>query len=225
MDNYGFFVRGDHGQYQIDGVNPGINLLNKQQHNLSGGRVRSSPRGPGERGYWVSPLSHQPATVLVAVNSATWTCVNWDATGFYLGQPLDASAGLATLYEFGTGSGVWPSSDYGLSVFNADGVEVFNSNWRPLRVHDAIVVNSYTSYSMSLPAGRQYAIAFSGGADGQKKKGGASDIAEFWRCYCRIINNQLEVNYFSWQWFVMPVDVFSETLFPMSILIIDVTNY
>lgn len=226
--SYGLIVKGLHGVMQIDGKHSAMNLLEKTTVLMSGGRVGTS--STSSTGYWHNLPNTNPGTSIVAVKSSTWVRVggmNGKVSNrrlINLFQCLDAPRGNITVYQFGEQAFNWYRLTYGLSVRNEVGKEVFNSNWQSMRVHDVVILSPPipSQYTYTLPNnGREYAIAVGGGSQSVED---AFGVGYFWSYFARQNGNKIEIDYKTDTTYPSSSDYFVMGDFPLTILIIDVTD-
>lgn len=216
---YGLKIYGQHGVLQIDNSYENMSLGVKRSIHLKGGNEGSSAWG--ETGAynrfnadWSNDIS------FFAYTSSTW--IKRGNKGIW--QPLDQGSGNCVLYGFGTQKIDWFPSPYGIVVRNQAGVNIFKSSWAICRIIDVFNLSFTEYWSYNVPAGKTYAIAFGGGRD---QYNAVNDEMEGYSHYFRTTGSKIEISYLAGSWWFKDGDerTYTAKEFPLSIIIIDVTNY
>lgn len=223
---YGLLVKNTKNNYQIDNTNRSINLIKKQLVNIpnsSAGRVGSVTNFPAK--------IHN-ATKLIAADSSEYIRVggmnrvgSGNANAFIM-QPISESvAGTVRVWEFGDSPVNWHQQKMGLVVLDNNGKNVlFNSNWGLLKIVNAILLptsQGRTYWSYDLPAGKELAFCIGGGNQSRFETGYQG---EFWGHYWRRRGNKLEIKFLMDTLYTTASEWFDASLFPITILILDVTG-
>ncbi|MDE9454577.1 hypothetical protein [Xenorhabdus bovienii] len=220
MSQHGFELRGSHGVLQIDGRYQNMNLTFKESLVAPGGYLYND--GYIKKGSTTSFSNLiPPTTTILAVDSDNWVKVFDDR----IQQATGAEKANVTLYGFGTNKQNWFNSQYGLSVRNEVGQEVYNSNWAIMKVVDVFNLGFVKNWIYNIPAGKKYAIMMGGG----RVEYGAEQF-DAWGCWHEVRRNgdQFEIRYNEEaMWWFRDADESSYIAqdLPLSILILDVTGY
>ncbi|HGJ5854392.1 hypothetical protein [Arsenophonus nasoniae] len=216
---YGLKIYGQHGILQIDNTYENLTLGVKREITLKGGNDGSPSWG--ETGASTSINADWSTDIsFFAYTSTTWM----KRGNKSIFQPLNQSAGKCVLYGFGTNKVEWFPSPYGILVKNQAGNAVFKSTWAICRVIDVFNLSFTEYWSYNVPSGKTYAIAFGGGRD---QYNAVNDEMEGYSHYFRTAGSKIEISYLVGSWWFRDNDEQSYTAkeFPLSIIIIDVTNY
>ncbi|KLU17161.1 MULTISPECIES: hypothetical protein [Xenorhabdus] len=218
---HGFELRRSHGILQVDGRYQNMNLTIKESVVAQGGYVENSTyRRIGVNTSFSKPVP--PTTTITAVDSD-----NWINSAGGIKQAAGAGKANVTLYGFGTNKQNWFNSQYGLSVRNEQGQEVYNSNWAVMKVVDVFNLGFVRNWSYKIPAGKKYALMMGGGREEYQMGYYSNNAYGCWHEFRRI-GDRFEIRYNeNTMWWFRDEDEISYVAqdYDLNIIILDVTGY
>lgn len=220
MAEYGFQLRGSHGNLQIDGRYQNMNITIKENLVCPGGY--SENNSYMQKGAITSiKQPFPPTTTIVALDSDNWV----RAEGRSVYQAAGAGKANVTFFGFGTNKLNWFGSGYGLSVCNETGLEVYNSNWAVMKVIGFFNLGFVKYWSFKIPHGKRYAVVVNGGRVEYNMS--SYDAVGMWHEYRRN-GDTIEIRYNEnamW-WFRDDDEIsFVAQNIDLSVIVIDVTGY